>query len=427
MPQRLIKHLYNASQNHLTYYQELVIRKITHNHLVKQVQEERRYLRKPEKPFKIVFICQAVSVWNSMKSIYESACLDDRVDAYILAVPESKGTKDFEENTFFSEINSAFDFCTNNGYRAIKAFTNERWFDLKEFSPDIVFFPRPYDQYLPKRYRSEEIRRYSYTAYIPYAYCKMNWDSRKVYKYEFIRNMDYIFTENAYYENMINNISETFFDSRINVRYLGFPRFDNAKLLRTDTSGIKKTFLWLPRWTTSKEVEASTFFIYKDYLIDYFSSHRDVKLICRPHPLMMNNFLSTGEISESDYDSFMNAFKILDNLEYDESPDYMDSFCNADVFLSDTSSLLIEEIISGKPIVYFGNTNKFDKEARKWSKIMYCCNDVNQLKNILSQLIRDSDPLRQKRYQYMQNSFKNENKCGESILSNIISNFEEKI
>lgn len=53
-----------------------------------------------------------------------------------------------------------------------------------------------------------------------------------------------------------------------------------------------KTFLWIPRWTTpADDNEKSTFLMYKDFLLNYFSNNAELSLIIRPHPLMFDNYI----------------------------------------------------------------------------------------------------------------------------------------
>lgn len=62
--------------------------------------------------------------------------------------------------------------------------------------------------------------------------------------------------------------------------------------------------MWTPRWTTNKKLGGSNFFVYYKLLLEYAEKNDDVDLLCRPHPLMFDNFLKTGEMKIEEIDDY---------------------------------------------------------------------------------------------------------------------------
>ena len=181
--------------------------------------------------------------------------------------------------------------------------------------------------------------------------------------------------------------------------------------------------MWLPRWTTNSTLDATTFFKYKDSIINYFLEHKDLKLICRPHPLMLRNFLSTGEMTQAEVDAFLKPFHEKKNFVYDDNPDYILAFMEADIFVSDSTSLLVEELITGKPIIYLGRHKTLSREAKEMALLFYSAGNETQLFRDLESLIDDNDSKKQERNEYIKEKMRHDGKAGERIMNFIKEDF----
>ena len=181
--------------------------------------------------------------------------------------------------------------------------------------------------------------------------------------------------------------------------------------------------MWLPRWTTHDSAAATTFFQYKDAILKYFLEHKDLKLICRPHPLMLRNFISTGEMTQTEVNAFLKIFSEEDNFTYDDNPDYIPSLMEADIFISDLTSLMFEEFITGKPIIYLGITRRLGSDARKISSFFYHADNWEQLQGHLEALLEGKDSSKLQRQDYITNHMKVDCKSGERITNFIKQDF----
>ena len=248
------------------------------------------------------------------------------------------------------------------------------------------------------------------------------------YNLDFIHNISFIFPESKEIADSLDKALSFVHFPNLKVIFLGFPRYDLYENINYGGEGhnhsqFSKTVMWLPRWTTNDSVASTTFFKYKDSIIKYFLEHKDLRLICRPHPLMLRNFLSTGEMTQAEVDSFLKVFADEDNFTYDDNPDYMQSLQEADIFISDLTSLMFEEFITGKPTIYLGSLKGLNKEARKISSFFYRAENEKQIFSYLEDLLNGNDSTKQQRQEYIRNEMNVDYKSGERIIEYLKKDF----
>ena len=432
-------------RNHTTFYFELrnkfrfdkkyknLILKKVQNTATAVVNIER--VRDPSLKPRIVFLCQFTAAWNAMMSTFRAAAADPGVEVILLALPDKIARKGIEEQV--ADIfrgdefgpNTAYVYCKSFCPDVINAYDEEKneWLNLKALQPDYVFFQRANDVYLPPEYRCSVVSTYAKLCFIPYAFCKMDRDSRVVYKPATMSYTYAIFTESEMYRDMLRKIFYQLLNANWKqIECFGYPRFDLHGAVQ-EAKKEPKTVLWLPRWVTASRLESTTFFQYKDVLIEYFKDHPNIKFICRPHPKMFINFAATGEMPEEEIAAFKKLFAETENFMLDEYADYLPAMTEADVFISDTSSLLVEELITGKPIIFCGNMAHFDKDAKQWSRHMYPVRNKRMLINRLDSLLAGNDPKREERVKYVREHMKHDGKSGERIIAFLKKDYYDRM
>lgn len=401
--------------------------------LLKKIEDYENALNKindkpKEEMIKIIFICQVPALWNGLRTIYKYAQNARNVEAYIVALPEKIIGANYDMSKEEYGYNYSFDFCKKDYSNVINGYDphKKEFFDLRKLNPTYVFLQRPYDIYMPKAYQSCTIKDYAKICYIPYGYDLTIGDSRLCYGMDFISNVYAVFAENKYYKNVLDNIFDSLecLDSK-RVFNLGYPRFDLYKnCYHIEESKYKKTVVWLPRWTTDATAEATTFFLYKDILIRFFKEHRDIRLICRPHPLMLRNFVSYNLMTEKDAQEFLDIFQEMPNFEYDLEGDYTYSFRKADVLISDFTSLLVEEILMQIPIIYTGEIKNFDNVSLTLSKGLYRAKSEDELIELLQRLIKGNDSLKDERKKACEILELNNFSSGKKIIEALINDYQ---
>ena len=231
----------------------------------------------------------------------------------------------------------------------------------------------PYEKQYPEKYSFKNLARAGRLCYIPYG--SYYADGIKMIEFgfqnELLKQVDYVFADcDKVYQFLNKKIGLCKNrDSKKIVYSLGYPRFDLVN--RNNNKRNSCTYLWLPRWTTnSADNERSSFLEYKDVLLEYFSANKDLSLIVRPHPVMFENYVANGIMTAQEVNDYKTKIENLENVYMDEEPSYVEAFEKADCIIADYTSLVIEFLLSNKPVIYLGNTKNIDAEIR--SAFFYC-------------------------------------------------------
>ena len=129
----------------------------------------KRKKQKKDKKITVVFMCQYIPAWNKMKPIYEKMKADKRFRPILLCIP-----LDIKDNVLGSEENDVYEYFVSENYTdAVDAMVKKNgtisWRDIRKFSPDYVFYGRPYNSYMPKEYTSKKVAGFSKVCLVMYS------------------------------------------------------------------------------------------------------------------------------------------------------------------------------------------------------------------------------------------------------------------
>ena len=399
-------------------------------HILDKIEDAKAYRRlkkiskinyEPNEKIKVVFLAQCVQVWDKISSIYEKMREDEKFDVYILAISD---ITDKEGNETFTYYSKTYD-------RVINASEKEgECFDLEGLHPNYVFYTRPYDSYLPKQYRSDVISKYAKICYTPYAFVNLKSTEKTCFPNNFFRNIYFYFTADKITEK--SNVEQYPKAHKKGYRhsvYKGYPILEKYNQINKKTNLHNPTILWTPRWTNNKELGGSNFLNYYKEIYKYAINDKNVKLIFRPHPLLFYHFKETGALSEQDIESYKNMYISAENCTLDENASYYDTFENADILITDISSMLFEWYITEKPIIYCdtGVNNDFSEGMKKEIKGCYIAYNWEDVKVFLKQLKNGEDSLKEKRMAICNNLFGKETlNATSNIIETIRNDFENR-
>lgn len=351
-----------------------------------------------EQPIHIVFVCHNPSLWGSLESLYNFLLNASGFKTTIVAVPYRHSS--FNDKLFHDGGMMAY--LKNEGINFIEGYYKDdnKWFDLQRLSPDYVFFQTPYEHQFPFKYSSFYVSLFARICYVPY-YGTLLYDGEVnvvTHPSSFFKNVSIYFVTDAYekgdaYRKLkgIMQDDQIVISGSLKVDYI----YQNQSAIKNERSQKHKNnikrILWTPRWRT-KEGNCH-FFDYKDFLLNYAETNPNVDFIFRPHPLCLQNFLRTGELTKNEHDELILRFEKLSNAKLDTSPEYKDIVLSTDVFISDMSSILYEFFMTGKPIIYTHRVNGFNNFGAKLSKGFYWVKNQSELEDTLNMLLNGEDPL----------------------------------
>lgn len=358
--------------------------------------------RAQNQPIHIVFVCHMPALWNMFDSVYKAAAEDSNFHATVVALPYRHGT--LSEGQYKDD--GVFEYLRGIKVNVISGYDKEKdeWLNPGALNPDYIFYQTPYRNF-PDSWSAENLSLIARICYVPYGGCIYSGVvDETVNPISFFEYVKIIFKENQYTKDVFVQRFEDkhwFFSKSVFIS--GCPKLDfltetsrcHGKLWRRALHENVKRVLWTPRWHSAEG--NCHFFDYKQFFVEYCTSHQNVDFIFRPHPLSLQNFIKTGELSLGELKSMESVYELSSNMIIDKGGGYEDTFLTSDILVSDMSTILFEYFATGKPIIYTHRVDHFNDFGKKLSKGFYWVTNATELNNTLEMLVSGHDPLKTKR------------------------------
>lgn len=364
-------------------------------------------------PIKVAFIVQMPEIWDKQSSVFRLMEEDDRFEPWMIIVPKYDlengciGNYQDEKEYFLSE-------CHNQRFILLpKSFD----IDISTYNFDYVFYQRPYNNYLPPKLKSSHLVKYTKICYIPYATPEIK--KTGIYPASFFSDIYLGFME----DKAAADINEQKYHASYRRRFLcvGYPPFEYCLNM---SSVASKNVLWTPRWTYDPIVGGSHFVEYWELLAKY--NWGDYKLFVRPHPMMWDNFLKQSIVSETEIQHIKSVWN-NNNIKEDQNAMITETFCVADILISDRSSVIPMYFLTGKPIIYCPLELDYGSLFTSILPGLYIAENWDQLKGFLDKLLKGEDPLKKERERIINSIFSNNRNASSSIVETIVSDFKSEL
>lgn len=354
-----------------------------------------------DRKIRVGFIIRELAVLNKSQSIIDELSNDDRFEVQLLCIPCDLIEKD-------SKYNDTYNLCLSLGYDNLINLLKEdgSWLAIKNLDLDYVFYNSPYNDFYPYEYKSKNVSKYSKICVLLYAMTLSKNEVSVTLNKDFFKYVYYYFAE---VEGAVKYNSNRFLLTHLcglqKTKFFGMPAlgyFFNRKSKASKSWMFSKNnfrVIWTPRWTTNKALGGSNFFEYKDKILSFFENHKNVDLLIRPHPLMFLNFLETGELTTKDYNDFIDKVNSMPNVDIDSEKEYVDTFHNSNILISDYSSVITEYLMTGKPVIYCKNNMilELTDDGTKFINMCYCAENSSDLFAYLQCLIDGIDEMKEVR------------------------------
>lgn len=367
-------------------------------------------------PIRVGFLCQFIPAWSKLKPVYELMLEDDRFEPVLICVPSN-----IKDQQLVGDwgINDTYDYFCQQGYAHVRnAMEDSGWLDLKSLGLFYIFYPRPYNAFLPEVYSSARVSRYCRICLVMYGMSMTEQIVDTVMERAFFRYVYLYFAESPYV--MERNRKMGAMLHRFNLQksvYCGLPGLEEIAASRETKSAAwdfsKNDFraIWTPRWTTDPALGGTNFFQYYQVLLDYAESHPQMDFLFRPHPLALNNFLQTGEMTQQEVDAFRNRIESLPNVSLDTQKEYFSTMWGASVLITDISGIMAEYFAMDKPMIYCSSNMPLtpSPHTKRMLEGCYCVENSQELMACLEQLAQGNDPLAKIRREIIQSLYGDEN------------------
>lgn len=369
-------------------------------------------------PVRVGFLCQYIPLWHKLEPIYRRMQADPRFEPVLICLPSQ-----FENSRYIGPAqNDTLAYFQSHGCpEALDAMLPEGgWLDLKQLDLGYIFYPRPYHSFLPECYHAKVVSRYSRILLIFYG-MNITVDmvettlNRSFYRYVycFFGEFPFICKRNAAFGWLCHGLK-----LQQSVCY-GIPGIE-AVLESKGKESPSWSFsrdgfrvMWTPRWTTEKRLGGSNFFTYYRALFAYAQQHPEMDFLFRPHPLALQHFQETGEMTREEAEEFLRLCREIPNISLDGEKEYTATLWQTDVLVSDMSGLVPEYIATGKPLIFCATNFELTLEptAARMLEGSYVVHSEQELFACLEQLQRGIDPLAGKRAQIHSELFNEELCC----------------
>lgn len=356
---------------------------------------------------KVGFIVQMPQLWDKQESVYRRMADDSDFDPYLIIVPaydfvQEKMGEYGEELAYFKGQ------CSDGKY--IQAWRGGSWEDLIDLGFEYLFYQRPYNRCLPKKYQSNRMIKYSKTCYIPYATAETKHEI--IYPESFFSDLYFGFMEDK--GSADENNSKYRYKNHRAFYNIGYPVFEKCILLNNECNYL--TVLWTPRWNYDPVLGGSHFFEYNDILTNYEWGNR--KLIIRPHPLMWSNFQKKGLLSSQETEVIKQQWSEK-GIEVDNSPSIENMFETVDILISDRSSVIPMFFMTGKPVIYCPLKSDYGSLFSTVLPGLYVVDNERELLETLNMLLEGKDPLKRTREGIISKEFMQHCNAAEAIVDQI--------
>lgn len=409
--------------------------------------ETRRYFstRNKNGRIKVGFLTQDTGAFDKQKSIYKEMQNDSNFETFLFVYPSIQEADNSYSYSIFSKEypecidcrvgdwrDASIEFSSKGQIKDVK--DGAEWLDLLRYDLDYVFIDNPYDGYRPKQYRSGYLSKYMRVCYTNYDGPFMSSIQYAGLGRDFFRSVYLYFAPGEYERDFnVKRFRRTHKKGMQKSICLGFPFLEAFYEKRNDSSaswGFSDNdfrVIWTPRWTVDEKLGGTNFIRYYKDFCELVEDNKKIDFLVRPHPLMFTNLIEKEAISGSEIDCFKKKINDNKNSSIDINKEYEATFWNADVLITDFSSVFGHFFMTDKPAIYCITENPeieytdYYREMMSCSYVAYTFDDV---KKYLHMLQSGDDPLCEKRVETRKKLYgDNKMKPSRRIVDEIIRDF----
>ncbi|MDR1891303.1 MAG: hypothetical protein LBQ23_04010 [Puniceicoccales bacterium] len=343
---------------------------------LQNLQEAAKYRK-----IRIAFLVNELPKWHG-GILYDLFDSSNRFEPLILA------TKRVAPYGTTGEFNDIFSFFKNAGMHVKCAYdsASDSLLDLKNFSPDIVFYEQPWDlEYIQSINR---VANFALTCYTPYCFHMMQ--SEYDYLEAFHRFLWKYFVESPEHLESYKNRFKA--DNCIVSGSLHLDRYFSKKTPHMgfwkDTSPTKKRIIYAPHFTFQDSHRMATFHQNGRFILNLASMYPQTTWVINPHPKFNYSVVADGIMTQQELDEYYGEWEKYGTIF--RGGDYFDLFKTSDCLITDCISFLADYFPTGKPVFHLRSetqTVPFSDFAKNIIGTYYQIHSNAELEKLFSQVI----------------------------------------
>lgn len=367
-------------------------------------------LPKKEK-IRVGFLVQLPEVWDKQNNIYMEMKKREDIETLLLVAPPYDYAK--KKIVFNYEGN----YYLNNYDDAVKIVDDEgKAYDFKQFGVDYLFIERK-GMTLPSGWCTELFSETAKVCYVSYGYtCAKEFLTMKKENERY-----YYFIPEDVKENY--DLHKEMYSKQIkkgikHIELIGYPEFEHY--LRDEHAEKKtKQILWTPRWSYDDIVGGSHFIEYHSHIEELAKKYPDVKVVIRPHPLMFDNFVRQGIMTEAEVASFKNRINDV-GISLRLGGTLKEDLLETDILITDFSSIMMMYCMTGKPMIYCNGSYDFTDEMNEMLKGVYVADNWENVEEYVDRLLCGDDKYQSMRKTIIENKLNMHKQASQNIVDWIV-------
>lgn len=314
----------------------------------------------------VVIFAMSVAMWR-YQHLYEALKKDKRFTVTVIISP----AKDYEYNQQLEDVTRLRTFFNQHGVEYVD-FDIEGGSDpidvRKVYSPDIIFYPQPYENLLCKQH---DCRRFydKLLCYYPYAF--LTGKGKLSYNYHF-HNLAWRLYNPL--EAHLEEAKTTAWNKGRNIRIVGYPNADDY-MKETFTNVWKpindgkqrKRIIWAPHFTIAEsfgQIPRANFLWVASIMTEIAQRYKDqLQIALKPHPRLLTELYRHPDWGKEKADEFYNLWANMENTQL-ETGEFVNLFMTSDAMIHDSGSFTVEYHYSLKPVMFLSRDINYFKQGQ---------------------------------------------------------------
>lgn len=370
----------------------------------RKLQKAEEIRLKNKEVYNCVFLALDSSIWKC-DPIYRTLQENKSFNPIIFVCPIVNSGRD----NMIEKMDQCYNMFVSKGYNVIKSYDlrSDSYIDLRELSPDIIFYTNPYKGLIDDRYYVDKFLD-KLSIYVPY-YINCTNDYEMAYNEPMHNYCWRYYVESSIHKKMAEMYS---YSKGENVIISGYPGIED--FIRKDYNPIDtwksndkklKRIVWAPHQTIelSGSVNYSCFLQYADFMLELAEKYKNkIQFAFKPHPLLKRRL--EQKWGKSKVDEYYCLWANMDNSMISDS-DYHDLFLTSDALIHDCGSFTVEYLYLNKPVMRL--MNNIDPRTMFGDFGISCINQhylaykKEEIEEFVVNVINSVDPMKEKRTQFI--------------------------
>lgn len=388
--------------------------------LLSRTKKLQNKYEKRQKKLKIIAVVHTLYT-NTFDTLYYEAKKRPDIDFKFVVIP-------FKQGNFQILISKIKQMMKDKGYPYKIGYNGFKYMDLKKMKPDVIFLQTPYDsQRVSPLYSVKYLSTIADVYHISYGATMLDYDDGR-YKNlltGLLKNYTGIFSESTPLANFLNKYNP---GKYIPVGYMKCDKYLHySRILQTIPRDKQYDFIiaWKPRWVG--DFKGSNLLNYLNFFMDLCQQNPKTQLVFVKHQLCEQNLIQNKILPANEVHKLFARLYAMPNIKVVEDKDFLDYVFNADVFVGDYCSTIMEFALTKKPVIYTPVDDVVLSDyGKKILDAWYVARDMNELQKYITNIQNNKDTKKHAResiYNLLTDTPDNNRTIAQSILDYLTNKF----